>query len=126
MPRIPPIGPKELGGDGGLIGGCSGTRYGCCTDGVTSKNEDGSNCPGTQNIGGCAGTRYGCCTDGVTAKNEDGSNCQDSICMQETDVVFVGPNRTPVIGQCVNENVNGYTSFVVESGEIVSSTILTV
>ncbi len=28
-----------------LIGGCGGTQYGCCADGVTSKNPDGSNCP---------------------------------------------------------------------------------
>ena len=27
-----------------LIGGCAGTRYGCCPDGVTSKNSDASNC----------------------------------------------------------------------------------
>ena len=27
------------------IGGCAGTRYGCCDDGYTSKqNESGSNC----------------------------------------------------------------------------------
>lgn len=27
-----------------LIGGCRGTRYGCCPDGRTSCNEDCSNC----------------------------------------------------------------------------------
>ena len=28
-----------------VIGGCAGTRYGCCPDGQTSKiNTDGSNC----------------------------------------------------------------------------------
>jgi hypothetical protein len=28
------------------IGGCAGTRYGCCPDGVTAKKDaDGSNCP---------------------------------------------------------------------------------
>lgn len=28
-----------------LIGGCSGTRYGCCPDGYTAKNDHrGSNC----------------------------------------------------------------------------------
>jgi hypothetical protein len=31
-----------------LIGGCAGTRYGCCSDGKTSKRDaSGSNCPGT-------------------------------------------------------------------------------
>lgn len=53
------------------IGGCSATQYGCCTDNVTAKNANGSNCP----VGGCAGTQYGCCTDNVTAKNANGSNC---------------------------------------------------
>ena len=26
------------------VGGCSGTKYGCCDDGITSSNIDGSNC----------------------------------------------------------------------------------
>ena len=65
--------------DNGLLGGCAGTRYGCCPDGVTARNETGSNCPGTEPT-------------------------NDTICTEETDVVFVGPNRTPVIGQCINEN----------------------
>ena len=30
---------------GGLVGGCSGTQYGCCSDGVTAKvDQRGSNC----------------------------------------------------------------------------------
>lgn len=65
------------------IGGCAGTRFGCCDDGVTAKrNYYGSNCPPHPHhhkdiIGGCAGTQYGCCDDGVTAKkNKKGSNCQ--------------------------------------------------
>lgn len=28
----------------GEVGGCSGTEYGCCPDGVTSSNATGSNC----------------------------------------------------------------------------------
>jgi len=65
------------------IGGCAGTRFGCCHDGVTAKrNYHGSNCPPHPHhhkhlVGGCAGTQYGCCDDGVTAKSdENGSNCQ--------------------------------------------------
>ena len=27
-----------------LIGGCKGTRYGCCDDGKTACNSDCSNC----------------------------------------------------------------------------------
>ena len=32
-------------GEDNLLGGCAGTRYGCCQDGITSSNSDGSNCP---------------------------------------------------------------------------------
>ena len=65
-----------------LIGGCAGTRYGCCpSDGTTSKIDDqGSNCPAPLLIGGCAGTRYGCCKDGVTSKQDEwGSNCRENL-----------------------------------------------
>lgn len=31
--------------NGNIVGGCAGTRYGCCEDGTTSSNSDGSNCP---------------------------------------------------------------------------------
>ena len=67
-------------------GGCDGTRYGCCPDGVTVKEDQwGSNCVPRQRhhhhdqdyVGGCRGTRYGCCPDGVTASNSDGSNCRE-------------------------------------------------
>lgn len=27
-----------------IIGGCSSTEYGCCPDGKTAKNKDGTNC----------------------------------------------------------------------------------
>ena len=66
------------------IGGCSGTRFGCCDDGKTAKkNYHGSNCPSSPRphhhkdiVGGCAGTQYGCCPDKKTAKSDDkGSNC---------------------------------------------------
>ena len=67
------------------IGGCAGTRFGCCDDGKTAKkNFYGSNCPSSPRphhhkdiIGGCAGTRFGCCDDGKTAKVDvNGTNCQ--------------------------------------------------
>ena len=56
------------------IGGCAGTRYGCCDDGVTAKrNFYGKNCPSSPKphhhkdiVGGCAGTQYGCCDDGTS------------------------------------------------------------
>lgn len=68
------------------IGGCAGTRFGCCDDGVTAKrNFYGKNCPSSPKphhhkdiIGGCAGTQYGCCDDNTTAKVDvNGTNCQN-------------------------------------------------
>jgi hypothetical protein len=58
------------------VGGCAGTKYGCCPNNITAKiDEIGSNCV-SKKIGGCAGTRYGCCPNNVTAKiDEIGSNC---------------------------------------------------
>jgi hypothetical protein len=69
-----------------FIGGCEGTRWGCCPDGETAKRDSsGWNCdyvpprpPGPIRplIGGCAGTRWGCCPDGINTKVDfRGSNC---------------------------------------------------
>ena len=53
---------------------CTGSQYGCCDDGFTAKNADGTSCPAP--IGSnCTGSQYGCCDDGVTAKNADGTSC---------------------------------------------------
>ena len=81
------------------IGGCAGTQFGCCPNGVDSKiNYYGSNCPGYRPgpgyyptpqppppqpypppPGGCAGTRYGCCPNRTTPKfNQQGSNCPNN------------------------------------------------
>lgn len=63
------------------LGGCEGTRWGCCPDGITPKYDSrGSNCVGhkhhRRNIGGCAGTRFGCCPNSnVPKKDRRGSNC---------------------------------------------------
>ena len=27
-----------------VVGGCSTTRFGCCPDGITARNQTGSNC----------------------------------------------------------------------------------
>lgn len=73
-----------------IVGGCAGTRYGCCYDGTTAKVDDrGSNCPHKhrhkhdpkphpepkphphhhkKNIGGCKGEQYGCCEDGKSTR----------------------------------------------------------
>lgn len=85
---IQPVRPK--------IGGCAGTRWGCCPDGMRPRADPlGTNCDHTvpsypvqpvrpirpiparvhHTIGGCAGTRWGCCSDGVTAKNSFFDTC---------------------------------------------------
>ena len=53
---------------------CMGSQYGCCDDGVTAKNADGTSCPVPVGSS-CTGSQYGCCPDGVTAKNADGTSC---------------------------------------------------
>jgi hypothetical protein len=78
-----------------IIGGCSGTRYGCCNDMYTARrNWSGTNCPDykpptpptpptptpptpTPVGNNCATTRYQCCPGSTTiAKvDEKGSNC---------------------------------------------------
>jgi hypothetical protein len=40
-PRPRPYNPQD-------VGGCAGTEFGCCPDGVTASNERGSNCYGPQ------------------------------------------------------------------------------
>ena len=93
-----------------LIGGCAGTRYGCCPDGITSRADyQGSNCPQPQPplIGGCAGTQYGCCSDGVTARADfQGSNCPQP--------------QPPLIGGCAGTRYgccsDGVTSKADEQG----------
>jgi hypothetical protein len=51
---------------------CANTPYGCCSDGVTIKTQQG--CPAPADPG-CMGSQYGCCDDGITVKNSTGSNC---------------------------------------------------
>lgn len=56
-------------------GGCKGTRWGCCPDGKTAREDsDGTNCVSV--IGGCKGTRYGCCPHSNESRRDPwGSNC---------------------------------------------------
>ena len=55
---------------------CTSSQYGCCDDGVTAKNADGTSCPVPASAS-CTSSQYGCCDDGVTAKNANGSNCAE-------------------------------------------------
>jgi hypothetical protein len=65
-----------------IIGGCAGTRYGCCPGcNIAKVDQMGSNCPKNPNpkplIGGCGGTQYGCCPNTKTPKIDYiGSNCK--------------------------------------------------
>jgi hypothetical protein len=61
------------------VGGCNGTRYGCCSDGITTKvDEAGTNCEGY--VPPCGESIYGCCSDGITTKvDEAGTNCKGYV-----------------------------------------------
>jgi len=70
------------------IGGCAGTRLGCCKDqhgnnmNIQKRNEEGTNCP---QFNECAGTQYGCCKDADgnntnIAAYADGKNCPPLPC----------------------------------------------
>lgn len=81
MPRTKPYVPYIPSGP--VVGGCAGTRWGCCSDGRTPKADPlGTNCngispiiPAKPIIGGCAGTRWGCCPDGHTPKSGPWDTC---------------------------------------------------
>jgi len=92
----PPVPPPTPPSPPHIIGGCAGTRWGCCPDGSTPRADPlGTNCgqpwrpwhrrhrrrpwrpvrPAHHMIGGCAGTRWGCCSDGVTPKRNSWDMC---------------------------------------------------
>jgi hypothetical protein len=46
--HVATTGKEGMASAGGIIGGCAGTEFGCCADGVTVKaNKAGTNCPGS-------------------------------------------------------------------------------
>ena len=67
------LGPAYQGCSAIIIGGCAGTRHGCCPDGVSAAaGENQAGClevvtSGPLILGGCGGTQHGCCPDGSTA-----------------------------------------------------------
>lgn len=90
-----------------MLGGCSGTQYGCCanTD-IMCQDVECSNCVlrnrGT--VGGCAGTEYGCCADGI-------KNCRDPHCMncpisQQNDYILSQMRLARKFGSCPNTLIN--------------------
>lgn len=61
------------------IGGCAGSRFGCCPDGTTTRlDQDGTNCVEQVLVGGCKESEFGCCPDGLSAKiDKEGRNCPE-------------------------------------------------
>ena len=55
---------------------CDETTWGCCTDGVTARQDADDRCQ----MGGCASTRWGCCADAVTAKRGPHDRCGADEC----------------------------------------------
>lgn len=65
-----------------LIGGCSGTEFGCCPDGVTVKksvNDLCDNKPTSFIKENCTNSTYGCCPDGVTTKRSVNDDCSIDV-----------------------------------------------
>lgn len=75
------------------LGGCEGTRFGCCPDGATAAGCDRNAADVSALIGGCSGTRFGCCPDGLTplscAGQTDLASAPTSNCTECTKVVAV-------------------------------------
>ena len=68
---------------------CASTPYGCCTDGVTAANANGTSCTETP----CSLTAGGCCPDGVTTI-KDGVTCpiSSSKCYNVENLITTCPN----------------------------------
>ncbi len=76
--REPPMNPS-------IMGGCNGTEYGCCSDGITAASSANDRCkrrprppfpPRPPIMRGCDGTEYGCCSDGITAASSANDPCK--------------------------------------------------
>ena len=72
------------------LGGCSGTPYGCCQDGLMPcSNTNCTNCNTTTLLGGCSGTIHGCCQDGLMP-------CSDSNCTNCNMTIFNDTTMIPI------------------------------
>ena len=89
----------------GTTNNCTLSKYGCCPDGITEKDEKG-NCF-INKTGGCDSTQYGCCPDKVTPKNVNGTNCQVNNWKLSGPTIKVGsgPNNTGFIVEGPNGNM---------------------
>ena len=86
------------------IGGCGGTKYGCCNDMTTPRaNWDGTNCPDYKPgpkptpptpTGTCSTTRYQCCPGSTTIAKSDplGKNCPATGAGRSTSMSTPAPS----------------------------------
>jgi hypothetical protein len=85
-----------------LIGGCAGTRYGCCQNStLAARGPNDRGCP--RIIGGCEGTRYGCCPN--STQSASGTNNQGC----PTSIPIPLPGRTTVCSRGTYGCVDGST-----------------
>lgn len=112
----------------GLIGGCTGTRYGCCQDGTTSARSltdpcKGGSLPPTPSSGRVGGRTYVICESGEGLRCNQGTYgcytgsgvgpCYRPLVCNNTipDGVALRVNNINYPGQCVQRDNNLVCTF---------------
>ncbi len=115
--------PTPFGtGDSSLIGGCSGTRWGCCTDGITPASSESDPCKrvGTPTIVTCGGDNpkniicrsgtYGCFNNSRVGPCDIKRNntCVNPI---PDSVVIINNENSSIKGNCYQNGDELVCSF---------------